>query len=379
MGLTDNDPIAPVEGKSLDESETPEQRRERLKALAKTRVDRLVAGETLSPHMNRFSNLNPAAEAISSADDLFHYGSASFTIRRYWVQVTNLRKSTNINGRHYNTFAVEVDGVELDSPLLHSPMAGVGSGSGQDYVFGVPEPLRDILGNLVRGRTPYEALSNVIGNIHFSDYFPQYTKDVQARRVELERIHQRIKEEAENFQDILVRKYTQLVYRDEYETLETTRFRDELKRFAGKRLPDLPASVVAEVVFPMVARWVEEQEVSTTEAEFDLTMSPTEYERFCANRFSAIGWAARLTKGSGDQGADIICEANNRRMVIQCKLYTASVGNAAVQEVIAAREYEYADLAAVVSNAPFTPAARELASAANVVLLHHDEICKVTP
>lgn len=363
----------------MDESETPEQRRERLKALAKSRVDRLIAGEELSSHMDRSNSGSVAAEAISSADELSQHGSVSFAIRRYWVQVTKLNEDTEINGRYYNTFAVEVDGFELDSPLLRDGTAGAGSVFGKDYVFGVPEPLRDIVGSIARGITPYEALSKVIANIYFSDYFPKYTWDVQARRAESERIYRRIKEEAENFQEILVRKYTQLVYRDEYETLETARFKDELKRFAGKRLPDVPATVVAEVVFPMVARWVEDQAVSTREPKFDPTMSPTEYERFCANRFSATGWATRLTKGSGDQGADIICEANNRRLVVQCKLYTGTVGNTAVQEVIAAREYEYADLAAVVSNAPFTPAARELASAANVRLLHHDEINKVTP
>ena len=69
----------------------------------------------------------------------------------------------------------------------------------------------------------------------------------------------------------------------------------------------------------------------------------------------------------------------HKRLVVQCKLYSGSVGNAAVQEVIAAREYEYADLAAVVSNGPFTASARELASAANVLLLHHDEIARVLP
>jgi hypothetical protein len=46
--------------KSLEGSETPEQRRERLKALAKARVDRLVAGEVLTPHADS------SAEKLSS-------------------------------------------------------------------------------------------------------------------------------------------------------------------------------------------------------------------------------------------------------------------------------------------------------------------------
>jgi restriction system protein len=87
----------------------------------------------------------------------------------------------------------------------------------------------------------------------------------------------------------------------------------------------------------------------------------------------------RLTKASGDQGVDIVCEAGGKRLVVQCKLYSGSVGNAAVQEAIATREFEGADLAAVVSNGVYTSGARELASAANIYLLHHDEIAKLRP
>jgi restriction system protein len=85
----------------------------------------------------------------------------------------------------------------------------------------------------------------------------------------------------------------------------------------------------------------------------------------------------RLIKGSGDQVADIVCDANGRLLFVQYKLYSAPVGNAAVQEVIAARQFEYANSAAVVSNAPYTTAAWELASTARVHLLHHDEICTI--
>jgi restriction system protein len=155
-----------------------------------------------------------------------------------------------------------------------------------------------------------------------------------------------------------------------------------LGRFATKRLhdiQDIPSSTLVELIFDRVSQWASEDNSGSEQNRFDPNMSPMDYERFCAERFAAAGWSTRLTKSSGDQGVDIICEANQRRLVVQCKLYSGSVGNAAVQEVIAAREYEYADLAAVVSNAPFTASAKELASAANVFLLHHDEIARVLP
>ena len=98
------------------------------------------------------------------------------------------------------------------------------------------------------------------------------------------------------------------------------------------------------------------------------------YEQFCLGRLKAAGWRAHPTPASGDQGADIVATRGRTRLVVQCKRYGKPVGNAAVQEAAAARRYWEAQAAAVVSNAGFTPAARKLAAATGVVLLHHDAL-----
>jgi restriction system protein len=103
------------------------------------------------------------------------------------------------------------------------------------------------------------------------------------------------------------------------------------------------------------------------------------YERYCAERLRAAGWDARATQASGDQGADVIAECGGIRLVIQCKRYGKPVGNAAVQEVAAAARYWSGDMAAVVSNAGFTPAARKLSAATGVLLLHHDDLAVLRP
>ncbi|WP_019906140.1 restriction endonuclease [Methylobacterium sp. 77] len=103
------------------------------------------------------------------------------------------------------------------------------------------------------------------------------------------------------------------------------------------------------------------------------------YERFCAEALREAGWSARPTKASGDQGADVVAERAGTRLVLQCKRYTKPVGNAAVQEVAAAARYWQADMAAVVSNAGFTPAARRLSGATGVLLLHHDALRQLSP
>lgn len=103
------------------------------------------------------------------------------------------------------------------------------------------------------------------------------------------------------------------------------------------------------------------------------------YERYCANLLTQAGWQARPTQASGDQGADIIAERGGTRLVVQCKRYGKPVGNGAVQEVAAAARHWSATMAAVVSNAGFTPAARKLAATTGVLLLHHDDLAELHP
>lgn len=114
-------------------------------------------------------------------------------------------------------------------------------------------------------------------------------------------------------------------------------------------------------------------------AEPEMPEDGIAYERFCAERLRAGGWNARATQASGDQGADIVAERAGIRLVVQCKRYGKSVGNAAVQEVAAAARYWSGDMAAVVSNAGFTPSARKLAGATGVLLLHHDDLTALRP
>ncbi|NEU13621.1 restriction endonuclease [Methylobacterium sp. BTF04] len=113
--------------------------------------------------------------------------------------------------------------------------------------------------------------------------------------------------------------------------------------------------------------------------ETDVPEDGIAYERYCAARLREAGWTARATQASGDQGADIVAEHAGVRLVVQCKRYGKPVGNAAVQEIAAALRYWSADMAVVVSNAGFTPAARKLAAATGVMLLHHDDLVDLQP
>ncbi|MCQ8240435.1 restriction endonuclease [Rhizosaccharibacter radicis] len=118
-------------------------------------------------------------------------------------------------------------------------------------------------------------------------------------------------------------------------------------------------------------RW---RSVRLSPRRFRASMSPAQYERFCATELRRGGWDAEATGASGDQGADVIATRRRRTLVLQCKLYGQPVGNRAVQEVHAARSHRRADLAAVVSNAGYTRSALALARSTGVMLLHHDDL-----
>lgn len=62
--------------------------------------------------------------------------------------------------------------------------------------------------------------------------------------------------------------------------------------------------------------------------------------------------------------------------MLQCKRYTNSVGNKAVQEAFAAKTFARAQYAAVVTNSKFTPAAGALAASTGVLLLHFTDLAR---
>jgi restriction system protein len=90
--------------------------------------------------------------------------------------------------------------------------------------------------------------------------------------------------------------------------------------------------------------------------------------------FKKYNWDVHLTKASGDQGADVVAKLNGLKIVLQCKYYSQPVGNKAVQEVYAAKDFYGANIAAVVTNSSYTKSAKQLAHSLKVILFHHDDL-----
>lgn len=104
-------------------------------------------------------------------------------------------------------------------------------------------------------------------------------------------------------------------------------------------------------------------------------MSGHEFEAFCAKLLEANGYGnVKVTKGSGDQGIDVLATRDGVRFGIQCKCYAGEVGNSAVREAFAGRAFYGCHVAIVMTNSSFTKAARDAASGLGVVLWDREKL-----
>jgi HJR/Mrr/RecB family endonuclease len=97
-------------------------------------------------------------------------------------------------------------------------------------------------------------------------------------------------------------------------------------------------------------------------------MTGQEFEMFIAELFSKMGYVSEITKASGDQGIDVIATKNGNKIGIQAKCYSSSVGNSAIQEVVAGKSHYRLDKAIVITNNFFTDAAQQLAQSNSIIL-----------
>lgn len=181
----------------------------------------------------------------------------------------------------------------------------------------------------------------------------------------------------------LAKKRYQLIRIDDYGVIDLKGWHKEIGYFFEKLVLPALTTRECEAIRPIFSEILQEEiedvvrpisESLKIELQFDQTMTPIDFEHYVASLFAKAGWKADVSKASGDQGADVIADRHGHRIVVQCKLYGSPVGNKAVQEIVAAKHHYQADLSFVVTNASFTPSARQLAKSTNVSLLHYSEV-----
>lgn len=109
-------------------------------------------------------------------------------------------------------------------------------------------------------------------------------------------------------------------------------------------------------------------------ASFDY-MEGHEFEYFCADVLRSNGFTnVEVTKGSGDQGIDILAEKDGIKYAIQCKCYNSDIGTKAVQEAFSGKTFYNCHISVVMTNRYFTPAAKQLADKNGVILWDRDKL-----
>ena len=145
--------------------------------------------------------------------------------------------------------------------------------------------------------------------------------------------------------------------------------------------------VLIVVLFPFVLIWLIRQAVIKARrkkenqdkvAVFNMSqidlLSGEEFELLLKEIFEKLGFAVQLTKRSRDFGADLIVEKGKKRMLIQAKCYSKTVGVKAVQEIVGAKNHYGAQDVIVATNNHFSKEAQVLAFENDVELMDRDDI-----
>ena len=129
--------------------------------------------------------------------------------------------------------------------------------------------------------------------------------------------------------------------------------------------------------YRILRRFIDERERDFTlkslhngaQRRFD-NLDGANFEALIKRLYEGAGYTAQLTGRTGDQGGDLVVVRNDAKKVIQAKLRrNITVGNDAVQQVIAAKGVYNCPGAVVITNSTFTPEAEELARVHGVELV----------
>lgn len=105
-------------------------------------------------------------------------------------------------------------------------------------------------------------------------------------------------------------------------------------------------------------------------------MTGVEFENFLKTFFERNGFKVTTTKISNDQGCDLILQKLGEKTSVQAKRYVGTIGNDAIQQVVASLKYYKCDLALVITTSKYTKAAEKLAEANHVELWDREALKK---
>ena len=141
----------------------------------------------------------------------------------------------------------------------------------------------------------------------------------------------------------------------------------------------LPAALVLLgcILVYAALRWVNRH--SRPDAPEMDEMEGHDFEFYCAELLRESGFQnVEVTRGSGDFGADILCERDGVTYAVQCKCYESVVGVHAVQEAYAGKAFYDCMVGAVMTNRYFSGPAVTCARKLNILLWDREYLEEIT-
>lgn len=145
--------------------------------------------------------------------------------------------------------------------------------------------------------------------------------------------------------------------------------------------PEAPTPIPINDIIQAEKDWRREQS-GLRPIEYELSIADSldghAFEEWCADLLRKNGFInVEVTKGSGDQGVDVLATKGGIKYAIQCKCYTSDLGNTPVQEVHAGKAFYICHVGVVMTNRHFTSGARELAEKTGVLLWDREKLVEM--
>ena len=128
------------------------------------------------------------------------------------------------------------------------------------------------------------------------------------------------------------------------------------------------------LLIALVKKSRQEKRLSESNIKDIDSMNGVQFEYYLSSLFNKIGYKSRVTKSTGDYGADLVIYKGNEKIVVQAKRYSKKVGIRAVQEISASKAHYKATKAWVVTNSYFTKSAIDLARSNDVRLFDREDL-----
>lgn len=126
----------------------------------------------------------------------------------------------------------------------------------------------------------------------------------------------------------------------------------------------------------LMAEWLDTEDLSRPSGS-DVAPSSIDSDKYrerCLEFLVEAGWSARSCFPGSGLTADIMARRDGRLLTVQCRPSSHPLEAEVVREALVVRAAQGATLAAVVSNAGYSKAARSLAATSGVILLHDTEL-----